>query len=101
MLRRPFSKGQRPKRKRLLATWVHKVILAPDRREVEITLRVPEPVMNRVVAGALYVAIHDALAPYLTRRITIPSRAEARNIDWKTEDCIDFERGVSSLAPLL
>jgi hypothetical protein len=47
-----FAVGSTAERKRLLAACVEKVILAPDRREVEITYRVPEPVMNRVVAGA-------------------------------------------------
>jgi len=39
-------------RKRLVRTWVEKAQLAPERLEVEITYRIPEPIMNNVVAGA-------------------------------------------------
>ncbi len=39
-------------KKQLLRIWVQEIKLAPERREVELTYRVPEPVMNKVVAGA-------------------------------------------------
>ena len=45
--------------------------LAPEAREVSIAYRVPEPVMNQMVAGALYDAVHNMLAPRLTRRFRL------------------------------
>ena len=39
-------------KKQLVRTWVAEMKLAPDTREVEITYRVPEPVMLTLVAGA-------------------------------------------------
>ena len=47
-----FKHGSPADKKRLLRTWVEEIRLAPERLEVEITYRVPEPVMNSVVAGA-------------------------------------------------
>ena len=39
-------------KKQLVRLWVSEMKLAPDTREVEITYRVPEPVMLTLVAGA-------------------------------------------------
>jgi hypothetical protein len=39
-------------KKQLLRKWVAEMKLAPERLEVEITYRLPEPVMNTKVAGA-------------------------------------------------
>jgi hypothetical protein len=61
----------------LLAYWVAEMKLAPEAREVSITCRVPEPIMEKAVAGALSVTIYNYLASYLTRRIRIPSRGAA------------------------
>jgi len=47
-----LAQGEPGERKRLLRTWVQEMKLAPDRLEVEITYRIPEPIMNGVVAGA-------------------------------------------------
>jgi hypothetical protein len=41
-----MKQGSPAERKRLLRTWVQEITLAPDRLEVDITYRVPEPVMN-------------------------------------------------------
>jgi len=38
--------------KKLVRSLVQKTTLAPKKREVEITYRLPEPVMNNLVAGA-------------------------------------------------
>ena len=46
--------------------------LAPERLEVEVTYRIPEPIVNSVVAGACYVAMHNALAAVLVRRWRLP-----------------------------
>ncbi len=43
--------GEAGQRKRLIGKLVERITLAPDRREVEITYRVPESVMNGLVAG--------------------------------------------------
>ena len=47
-----LSQGQPAERKRLLRTWVSEVKLAPEQQQVEMTYRIPEPIMNGVVAGA-------------------------------------------------
>ena len=47
-----FAQGTPAQRKRLLRSWVEEITLAPERLEVEITYRVPEPVVKSVVAGA-------------------------------------------------
>jgi len=49
---RVFASGKPVEKKLLLRKWVGEMKLAPERLEVEITYRVPEPVMNSVVAGA-------------------------------------------------
>jgi hypothetical protein len=40
--------------------------------EVKINYRVPESVMNGLVAGACFVAIHNALGALLERRWSLP-----------------------------
>ena len=49
-----LAQGDPAERKRILRTWVQEMKLAPGRLEVEITYRIPEPVMNGVVAGACW-----------------------------------------------
>jgi site-specific DNA recombinase len=49
-----LKQGSPAERKRLLRAWVQEIKLAPDRLEVEITYRVPEPVMNIQGAGAVF-----------------------------------------------
>jgi len=44
--------GEMVERKRLLRTWVSEVKLPPEQQQVEVTYRIPEPVMNGMVAGA-------------------------------------------------
>jgi hypothetical protein len=44
--------GSPAERKRILRTWVSGVKLAPERLEVTWTYRLPEPVVNSLVAGA-------------------------------------------------
>lgn len=51
-LEKLFKHGSPAHKKRLLRSWVQEIRPAPERLEVEITYRVPEPVMNSVVAGA-------------------------------------------------
>ena len=47
-----LKQGGAAEQKRLLRTWVSEVKLAPEQQQVEMTYRIPEPIMNGVVAGA-------------------------------------------------
>src|SRR5262249_46194507 len=47
-----FAQGTMTEKKQLLTYWVAEMKLAPETREVQITYRVPEPIMEKVVAGA-------------------------------------------------
>jgi hypothetical protein len=51
---RLFAHGKPVEKKQLSRKCVEEMKLAPERLEVEITYRVPEPVMNSVVAGARF-----------------------------------------------
>jgi site-specific DNA recombinase len=46
------AEGSIVEKKQLLRIWVQEMKLAPERREVVLTYRVPEPMMNKMVAGA-------------------------------------------------
>ena len=60
-------------RKELLRLVVEAIKLAPERLAVEITYRAPGPsVMNNLVAGALFEAIHKVLGKSLRRLIHLP-----------------------------
>ena len=50
-----LAQGRPAEKKQLLRTWVHGIKVAPERLEVEITYRIPEPLMDCMVAGARYV----------------------------------------------
>jgi hypothetical protein len=50
--------------------------LAPERLEVEITYRIPEPVMNGVVAGARFAAEKKTRSSAWTREV--PFRLDSR-----------------------
>ena len=50
--------------KQIIRTWMSEMKLAPERLEVEMTYRIPEPVMHSVVAGAGF----EALEKTRTRR---------------------------------
>ena len=47
-----MQSGQPAERKRLLRAWVQEIKLEPEKLEVKISYRLPEAVMNSVVAGA-------------------------------------------------
>ena len=51
-LDRALAQGEPAELKRVVRACVEEIKLAPERLEVEITYRIPEPVMNSVVAGA-------------------------------------------------
>lgn len=68
-----FANGTIQDKKKLLRIWIDEIKLAPEQLEIEISFRVPEPFfMNQLVAGALFVAIHDRLRPWLTRTVRLP-----------------------------
>ena len=60
--------GTPVQQKRLLRRCVEHMEVAPERLEVQITYRVPEPLMESVVAGARSVLIHKILAALLRQR---------------------------------
>ena len=51
-MEKTLRQGEMVERKRLLRTWVSEIKLAPEQQQVEMTFRIPEPIMNGVVAGA-------------------------------------------------
>lgn len=57
-----LAEGTPAEKKQILRTWVAEMKLAPEALEVEMTYRIPEPVMHSQVAGACYVVYHDALS---------------------------------------
>jgi DNA invertase Pin-like site-specific DNA recombinase len=54
-LGKTLCQGNAAERKRIVRSWVGDMKLAPERLEVEWTYRIPEPIMNSVVAGAGFV----------------------------------------------
>lgn len=58
-----FRQGEPAERKRLLRNWVQEVKLAPESLEVSISYRLPESVMNGLVAGDCN-APNALLVPY-------------------------------------
>ena len=50
-----LAQGSPAEQKQIVRTWVADIKLAPERLEVEMTYRIPEPVMHSVVAGACFV----------------------------------------------
>lgn len=56
-----LSKGKMPDIKKLVGDCVRKIRMAPERRQVEITYRVPEPFVKALVAGARSEANHKRL----------------------------------------
>ncbi len=46
-----LAQGSPSERKQIIRTWVSEMKLAPEQLQVEITYRIPEPVMHSVVAG--------------------------------------------------
>jgi site-specific DNA recombinase len=53
-LEKLLARGKPADRKRIVRSWVEEIKLAPDRLEVDITYKLPEPVMNSVGAGAVF-----------------------------------------------
>jgi hypothetical protein len=62
----------------LLAAWVEKIELAPEDLEIEIRYKVPEPVADRMGAGALAVAIQTVLAGSLVRKVKLEKKRRRR-----------------------
>jgi hypothetical protein len=71
--------GTQAERKQLLRTLVGKVKLLPGDLEVSISYRLPEAIMNGLVAGACFEPIHNALAARLIRRWVLPKNGRRPN----------------------
>ena len=65
-------------RKRVVRSRVQEMTLAPDSLEVEITYRLPEPVMNGVVAGARCEAFNKLLATATALRLVYMAGVRGR-----------------------
>jgi len=61
--------------KKFLRSWVDEIKLAPERLEVDITYKVPEPFVNNLVAGACYVIIHKTLKEALAWWWLLPRKS--------------------------
>ncbi len=59
-------------KKELIRAWVEDIRLTPEQLEVTITYQIPEPVVNKLVAGARYKAIHDTIGSVLGRTLELP-----------------------------
>jgi hypothetical protein len=79
-MERVLLSGQPEDVKKLVRTCVSKIRMAPEKREVEITYRVPEPVMNCVVAGARISSIHERLSAWSIERWQLPTRGKRSDL---------------------
>jgi len=62
-----LSHGEPQDKKQLMRKWVAEMKLAPEKLEVEITYRLPEPVMNTKVAGAVFASdYYNQSTPLIT-----------------------------------
>ena len=64
--------GATEEKKKLLRIWMQEIQLAPESLQITMTYRLPELVMNRLVAGAHFGAIHDKFRSRFQRHITLP-----------------------------
>jgi hypothetical protein len=69
-LDRVLAQATPQERKRFVRTWVDEIKLAPEQREVVMTYRIPEPVMNVVVAGARSVVEKKISGDQVTAKVT-------------------------------
>jgi hypothetical protein len=78
-LGKTLSQGNAAERKRTVRSWVGDMKLAPERLEVEWTYRIPEPIMNSVVAGAGFVpdSYSERLPLVAARWVYAPARQGA------------------------
>jgi hypothetical protein len=70
-LGKTLSQGNATERKRIVRTWVADMKLAPEQQQVEMTYRIPEPIMNGVVAGAGFRKAHVTESPRQERQIGV------------------------------
>ena len=64
---RILAQRDRARLRKMLPFYAQKIRMAPERRQVGITYRVPEPFVKALVAGALYSPLGQQLAPLLLR----------------------------------
>ena len=60
--------GTYAEKKQLIRACGDKIKLVPDSLEVEITYKLPEPVVIHVVAGGYWVAVQNLIGVHLMRR---------------------------------
>ena len=72
-IQRVLKAGQPENLKKLVRLCVQKIQMAPEDREVTITYRVPEPFVNKLVAGARYLQVRERIEHLFLREWT-PSR---------------------------
>jgi hypothetical protein len=65
-------------RRKLVRACVARIRPAPEDLTVETRYKLPEPVVNGVVARACYAAIHDAFSAHLVRRWRLPTKGRRR-----------------------
>jgi len=73
-----LAQGGPTEQKQIIRTWMSEMKLAPERLEVEMTYRIPEPVMHSVVAGAGF-GQHLPFMPEVT--LVLPSLRGVREND--------------------
>jgi hypothetical protein len=73
-----LAQGGPTEQKQIIRTWVSEMKLAPERLEVEVTYRIPEPIVNSVVAGAGF-GQHLPFRPEVT--LVLPSLRGVRESD--------------------
>ena len=82
---------------------MHEIKLAPERRQVGLTYRVPGPIVEKVVAGVLYGNNHDDTPSIFKRRLILPARGRRPSTKFATttppfdEDAISLPS--TTLAP--
>jgi len=77
-----LAQGGPTEQKQIIRTWMSEMKLAPERLEVEMTYRIPEPVMHSVVAGAGFVPDSYSEFPPLVaaRWVYAPAKQGAREM---------------------
>jgi hypothetical protein len=66
MLDKVLKSSNHTDRKKFIRGCVDKIKLDPERLEVEITYKLPEPVVHCMVAGACYVVVYDLHRHFIT-----------------------------------
>ena len=79
-MQRVLKSGQPENLKKLVRLCVHKIRMAPEKREVTITYRIPEPFVNNLVAGAGFAPIHEKLLEWSVERWPLPTKGRRNDL---------------------